>query len=1331
MCPQYFATGACPNRATCEFSHPAGGGGGRGPGRDRGAPGDGSGHGGGRGRGAFASESPRGGQNLYFFLRHEVGRDVPLESPHQMRKFVQAVLREPDVSTQVSDLGSDAGRRRLQQLEAAAERVQAEPMRQAVSFQLTWVPLLRAVTARRFADSPLSARVTPVFATLATPRVCDALARCLAQLLERGGVDVADAAGREEKDQVWAPATWPDVLGPVAAFAHKAATLDRALALQPSFAALVQALPTQLEAWAAREPAVADAQLLRALRASVTAALAPVAAARQAQEAAAERAAAAAERERRHRIYGGGAAAAAAGPPADGPGELSPHGPRHDNDFIDFRRVRIGPTEAEVLAPRAPFLPVNAAGAAPHAGVRGADALLDTHFRLLRHDLLAPLLDSASALQELHAAPAAGGAAALALRGNRLRARGGADGRDAADLYALRNLSVLGLHSVSAGAERGTRAGLYYLVEFDQPGSGPGKKPRSKAELAAHWAASRHLERGALVCAWLPPRAGTGITAPRLVFATVVERSDGSPAPDALLLHSKTRARIGIAPCGPAFCAPLVELASLPDAQGAGECLLLEASGSFFAYEPVLRSLQLMQAIDLPFQRYLLPTQQQPPPDGAEPAAAPAALEMQLPAYVAAATAYDLRLLARPNASAADLEALRAVRLADVDAFPLDALRAATTFDDRQLEAIRAALFSEVSLIQGPPGTGKTYVGVQIMRLLLSNCQNAERNPAGDDAPPDPGRAAVPRAMPDVGPILCVCFTNHALDQFLEALLDARCVRHPADLVRVGGRSKSDRLTPHNLIALAREPGLRSGAQGRLLWQAMQEVRDCDERMEPLLNTAVGDMSKMTWRDLDDFLCMGYPAAWNAFREEIKSNEGFEIKGDVLTLWLRERRTDAAVAAGAAAEARGAAAAAAAVELANPFGRLNMDDEEEAQPPAAAPAPAPAPRPPPPAPRRAEVISDARLQELLACARAGHCAMCGDAAACVCMERPKFELGAFSPAERRALAQAWHAQLHAVQVSELEHAVGDYEVAAERLQQTHDDVKLNVLRRARIIGMTTTGVAQNQRLVAALGPRIVIVEEAAEVMEAHILAALSPRAQHLILIGDHMQLRPKPQVYELSVESKRGYNLDVSMFERLAAAGAASAVPLVTLAMQWRMRPSISALVRHTVYPDLQDAPPVHNYPGVLGVREPLFFVDHEHPEAGEEEDAGALTGSKKNAGEAAFVVALARYLLLQGYKPGQVAVLTPYVGQLKLLRRLLSAVTMVFVSDADEADLQKAAEAAGEEDAGDHAQPADATPVQPGSAPFQILQLKERVRLATIDNFQARACAQCESTRC
>lgn len=58
---------------------------------------------------------------------------------------------------------------------------------------------------------------------------------------------------------------------------------------------------------------------------------------------------------------------------------------------------------------------------------------------------------------------------------------------------------------------------------------------------------------------------------------------------------------------------------------------------------------------------------------------------------------------------------------------------------------------------------------------------------------------------------------------------------------------------------------------------------------------------------------------------------------------------------------------------------------------------------------------------------------------------------------------------------------------------------------------------------------MVVVEEAAEVLEGHVITTLSQDCQHLILIGDHKQLRPNPTVYALA----RKYKLELSLFERM------------------------------------------------------------------------------------------------------------------------------------------------------------------------------------------------------
>ncbi len=55
------------------------------------------------------------------------------------------------------------------------------------------------------------------------------------------------------------------------------------------------------------------------------------------------------------------------------------------------------------------------------------------------------------------------------------------------------------------------------------------------------------------------------------------------------------------------------------------------------------------------------------------------------------------------------------------------------------------------------------------------------------------------------------------------------------------------------------------------------------------------------------------------------------------------------------------------------------------------------------------------------------------------------------------------------------------------------------------------------------------------------------------------------------MDSGRGYNLDLSLFERLVEQ---SDFPVVTLQQQHRMRPEISQLIRAPIYPALQVGSP-------------------------------------------------------------------------------------------------------------------------------------------------------------
>src|SRR5690348_12469623 len=82
--------------------------------------------------------------------------------------------------------------------------------------------------------------------------------------------------------------------------------------------------------------------------------------------------------------------------------------------------------------------------------------------------------------------------------------------------------------------------------------------------------------------------------------------------------------------------------------------------------------------------------------------------------------------------------------------------------------------------------------------------------------------AARPQQLIDCRPILLVCFTNHALDQFLEGIAEFM----PTGLLRIGGRCKNKAIAKYTLAQVRFEKGYGPLSQGilRQMYAAKDEV---------------------------------------------------------------------------------------------------------------------------------------------------------------------------------------------------------------------------------------------------------------------------------------------------------------------------------------------------------------------------------------------------------------------------------------------------------------------------------------------------------------------------
>ncbi|XP_078457991.1 NFX1-type zinc finger-containing protein 1 [Lampetra planeri] len=933
----------------------------------------------------------------------------------------------------------------------------------------------------------------------------------------------------------------------------------------------------------------------------------------------------------------------------------------------DFHTLSIYPTYADIHEKAEPFIRANVV----RGGYPDVATYLDTQFRLLREDFLRPLREGIAEL--------------LSVAGREQQQQQRRRRYDDIRVY----------HDVRLVSPSCSSVGIIHNVSFDV-----------RPLRSVRWDNSKRLLFGSLVCL-------SRDNFDSMLFASVANRGCED-------------LRQGLV----SLCFSKESRRELPDVKPSDVFLMVETTAYFEAYRHVLEGLQEAEEVDFPFRRYIVECQKDvEPPDYLATLPRPKydfspALHTELPD-----DSYLHLLEPRPM-----------VDVVDARQWPsADDLR----LDESQAEALRLALSRELAIIQGPPGTGKTYVGLKIAQLLLHNA------PVWQKGQPSP--------------VLVVCYTNHALDQFLEGI-----ARFEKDLVRVGGRSASDVMKKFSLKELRNSADFRRKIPPHLrttfsaISQDMRRLRQRIEQeaahlraaqqgvlRERVLQPCIASdhLAQLMARPQEkaggrrapgrqssrilEWLGIGGSVAEAALSVETLLEESDDVIEETSTdpsddegEWMGSGHLLASEKHGAAAAT--AAAAAAAATKADKHGRGGTRRE---RPPPTEHRERPherGDRPPGRSDERrreavatedgigvsdgsdegdlirvsgeAELIQDSRLMEddmeaargrgvdgeaqwlaqlqrnIMAMslqddeqgaqqAEQKHRARDGGGWQVVCNPKRQrhaarrelrktscmtqeeeanvHDIWALTLPQRWQLYRRWVQKYQAEIRWQIQTHESEYQTGAERLADVREEEELAILRQARVIGMTTTGAAKYRHTLQKIRPRIVIVEEAAEVLEAHIVTTLSPGCQHLILIGDHQQLRPSATVYELATH----FHLEVSLFERLVRNG----LPFVKLQYQHRMRPEIARLLVPHIYTELRDHPSVLEYEDIKGMGTNLYFVEHS-----ELEEEVADSRSRHNRHEARFVVALCRYLILQGYRPAQITVLTMYAGQLLALRRMM-----------------------------------------------------------------------------
>lgn len=224
-------------------------------------------------------------------------------------------------------------------------------------------------------------------------------------------------------------------------------------------------------------------------------------------------------------------------------------------------------------------------------------------------------------------------------------------------------------------------------------------------------------------------------------------------------------------------------------------------------------------------------------------------------------------------------------------------------------------------------------------------------------------------------------------------------------------------------------------------------------------------------------------------------------------------------------------------------------------------------------------------------------------------------------------------------------------------------VEKHLLDEAEAVCATLTGLDD-----AMLGDRefdLVVVDEAAQATEPPCWIPLV-RGRRLVLAGDHCQLPPTI----LSVEAER-QGFGVSLMERMMAMGRERWSRL--LDVQYRMHERIMSFSSEQLYEGRLRADAavakhvLADLPHVTAddaTSEPLQLIDT----AGAEFDEASPPGgeSRFNEREAKLVVRKVRSLLAAGLRPTEVAVITPYAAQVRLIAELLADLPEVEVDSVD-----------------------------------------------------------------
>ncbi|CAG8508889.1 3900_t:CDS:10 [Acaulospora colombiana] len=506
----------------------------------------------------------------------------------------------------------------------------------------------------------------------------------------------------------------------------------------------------------------------------------------------------------------------------DPPGELSSDGKRHDNDCDNISEISIVPTKQETICQRQPYLPSMIEDDSIHHLPKGVARLLDRQFRLLREDMLNDFRLCINGFIDFLRESSENSTQMQKLK-NRGRYRHNNQG-DNSDLNVYTEVKI---SDVVITKYRGFSC----RVSFTPPNA-----QRTRQARKAYWEKSKKLSQGNMVCLlWPNEDISSGGRNPinaaeySIYFGTVAERNVD------LLSKEVESAQIDINFIDLSIFSIAMKDIDILNKNASGKSIrnrfMVESTDLLFeSFKNILKILQESKPESFPFAKYLAPRSDE---DITGEVA-----DVEPPTYtMAPGFRFDLSVLLDDKNMELHLNTVDEHSRSNAT----ECLEKHGKLDKTQSQALVSALSREVALIEGPPGTGKSYIGVQIMRTLLAEKNRKHR----------------------LGPIITITYTNHALDSFLQSLLDQGI----SNIVRMGTRSKSEAIMKYQIDEIRKRGGFARGPR-----EVLRSVRDThvelnyiQKRAEEIINSKESNLISWEHASVTTYLQNNYPSHYQNF----------------------------------------------------------------------------------------------------------------------------------------------------------------------------------------------------------------------------------------------------------------------------------------------------------------------------------------------------------------------------------------------------------------------------------------------------------------------------------